>query len=449
MLTPQEVSGHGFTKVTIGGYNMLQVDEFLDVLTGDYTTLYSENTALKRKMKVMQDKIDEYRNTEETMRKALLAAQEIAENMVQEGKNKTQKLMDDAQQEIDTLRKTTVDERQAEEMRLQTVKQVTAEYVEQVKALHRKEMEYLDSLGVLLQSDTPLPEFSTRQAPSSQGTARQQGQGVPPQQGQGVSPQQGQGVSPQQGQAVSPQQGQAVSPQQGQGMSPQQGHGMSPQQGHGMSPQQGHGMSPQQGHGQQGHGVPPQQGQAPQGYPSPMEHTQAVPTPQNPVANPMQQPMREAQPSPREVRDYSPQQTEMPPMAVAVAEEAAVQSGGAVDNGNMSADVQQFLERAMADALGEPKALEQAENNFAQFQMQSPPVTPATQAPYQHEEFIPDPNQATTRFFLGDDLEQQAMGSRQRQATAEELEYDAEMAQPNNRIDFSRLQQEFGHNNNS
>ena len=43
MLTPQEVSEHAFAKASFGGYNMAMVDEFLDVLTADYTTLYKEN----------------------------------------------------------------------------------------------------------------------------------------------------------------------------------------------------------------------------------------------------------------------------------------------------------------------------------------------------------------------------------------------------------------------
>ena len=49
MLTPQEVSTHAFSKAVMGGYNMAMVDEFLDELTDDYTTLYKENAALKAK----------------------------------------------------------------------------------------------------------------------------------------------------------------------------------------------------------------------------------------------------------------------------------------------------------------------------------------------------------------------------------------------------------------
>ena len=50
MLTPQEVSGRAFSKAAFGGYNMAMVDEFLDELTDDYTSLYKENAALKAKL---------------------------------------------------------------------------------------------------------------------------------------------------------------------------------------------------------------------------------------------------------------------------------------------------------------------------------------------------------------------------------------------------------------
>ena len=39
MLTPQEVSERSFAKASFGGYNMAMVDDYLDVLTADYTAL--------------------------------------------------------------------------------------------------------------------------------------------------------------------------------------------------------------------------------------------------------------------------------------------------------------------------------------------------------------------------------------------------------------------------
>ena len=97
MLTPQEVSEHAFAKASFGGYNMAMVDEFLDVLTADYTTLYKENATLKAKMKVLVDKLEEYRSTEEAMRKALLTAQRIADDMVAEAESKKAELLRDAE----------------------------------------------------------------------------------------------------------------------------------------------------------------------------------------------------------------------------------------------------------------------------------------------------------------------------------------------------------------
>jgi cell division initiation protein len=88
MLTPQEVSTHSFAKASFGGYNMAMVDEFLDELTDDYTALYKENAALKAKLKVLVEKVEEYRATEDSMRATLLTAQRMADSIVKEAEQK-------------------------------------------------------------------------------------------------------------------------------------------------------------------------------------------------------------------------------------------------------------------------------------------------------------------------------------------------------------------------
>ena len=90
MLTPQEAESHVFPKASFGGYNMLQVDNFLDSLIEDYRTLYQENISLKNKMKVLVDKVEEYRATEDAMRMTLHSAQKMADAMVKEGEAKKQ-----------------------------------------------------------------------------------------------------------------------------------------------------------------------------------------------------------------------------------------------------------------------------------------------------------------------------------------------------------------------
>lgn len=155
MLTPQEVSEHAFAKASFGGYNMAMVDEFLDSLTEDYTALFKENAVLKSKMKVLVDKVEEYRSTEDAMRKALLTAQKLADEMVQEAERKKAELLaqaeTEARQKIAGLRA----ELDAETHRLSAARAATADFVTQRKALCGKELMFLEQVGELT---APAPE---------------------------------------------------------------------------------------------------------------------------------------------------------------------------------------------------------------------------------------------------------------------------------------------------
>ena len=126
-MTPQEVSEHAFAKASFGGYNMAMVDEFLDVLTEDYTALYKENAVLKSKMKVLVDKVEEYRSTEEAMRKALLTAQRMADEMVAEAEAKKNELLQNVEADAKTRRIQLQQELANEEARLSAARQATAE----------------------------------------------------------------------------------------------------------------------------------------------------------------------------------------------------------------------------------------------------------------------------------------------------------------------------------
>ena len=149
MLTPQEVSEHAFAKASFGGYNMAMVDEFLDVLTEDYTTLYKENATLKAKMKVLVDKVEEYRSTEDAMRKALLTAQKMADDLVDEAKQKRDKLLQNAEADAKARIGEIQQEIRDEQLRLAAAQNATAAYVSKLKELYQHEMDYLNGLSKL------------------------------------------------------------------------------------------------------------------------------------------------------------------------------------------------------------------------------------------------------------------------------------------------------------
>ena len=158
MLTPQEVSERAFSKASFGGYNMSQVDEFLDILTGDYSALYNENAVLKSKMKVLVDKVEEYRSTEEALRKALMTAQRMADDLVQEAEKKKSDLLKEAEAEAAPRKDAIAKELQAEEYRLQQAQQATAAFVQQVRALQAEGAAFLENLSQLYPPETAVPQ---------------------------------------------------------------------------------------------------------------------------------------------------------------------------------------------------------------------------------------------------------------------------------------------------
>ncbi|WP_458862359.1 DivIVA domain-containing protein [Acidaminobacterium chupaoyuni] len=99
MISPQELQNHKFEKAVFGGYDMAGVDEFLDQLIPDYAALYKENMTLKNKMKVLVDKIEEYRSVDDEMRKALYSAQVTSKEISQKAQNEAKQILAQAQAE--------------------------------------------------------------------------------------------------------------------------------------------------------------------------------------------------------------------------------------------------------------------------------------------------------------------------------------------------------------
>ena len=96
MFTPQQIEQIAFKKATFGGYDMQQVDEFLEPLTEDYVTLYKENALLKSKMRILVGKLEEYRKNEAQMKDAVVNAQKTCDKMVREAEIKSAQILNSA-----------------------------------------------------------------------------------------------------------------------------------------------------------------------------------------------------------------------------------------------------------------------------------------------------------------------------------------------------------------
>lgn len=149
MLTPQEVSTKAFAKAVMGGYNMAMVDEFLDELTDDYTALYKENTALKAKMKVLVEKVEDYRSTEDSMRATLLTAQKMADSIIKEAEEKRAQAFASIEEETRSRVEQARQELAAEQERLHQGKLEMARFVAQCRKVCTEQLALLELLPEL------------------------------------------------------------------------------------------------------------------------------------------------------------------------------------------------------------------------------------------------------------------------------------------------------------
>ena len=148
MFTPQEVSEKVFPKSSFGsgGYAMSAVDEFLDTLTEDYTALYKENVALKAKLKILAEKVEEYRATEDAMRSTLLTAQKMAAKLVQEAQTEKENLLKEAKEQHAAQLAQLEKERHEAEEKLTMARQSLADFVRHSSELCAQQAAFLNSL---------------------------------------------------------------------------------------------------------------------------------------------------------------------------------------------------------------------------------------------------------------------------------------------------------------
>ena len=151
MFTPQEVSEKVFPKASFGsgGYSMSSVDEFLDALTEDYSTLFKENVTLKAKLKVLAEKVEEYRSTEDAMRQTLLTAQKMAAKLVQEAQAEKDRMLSNAKAEAAQEIQRLESEKQAAQQKLAMAQEKLAEFIRRSDELCQAQSAFLQTLPEL------------------------------------------------------------------------------------------------------------------------------------------------------------------------------------------------------------------------------------------------------------------------------------------------------------
>ncbi|MCR5577051.1 MAG: DivIVA domain-containing protein [Oscillospiraceae bacterium] len=157
MITAQDIREKGFERVRLNGYDMAAVDEFLEELADDVAATQKENAVLKSKMKVLVDKIEEYRANEEALNGAILSAQKLAVQIESEARQRAAATVADAEKQAQDTIGSIAARADAEEKRLANAKASCAKFFESAKELFGTQLDQLDAIRTGMGVEAPKP----------------------------------------------------------------------------------------------------------------------------------------------------------------------------------------------------------------------------------------------------------------------------------------------------
>jgi len=103
MLTPAEIKEVTFPKMMFNGYEAAKVDDFLERVQVDYAAALKEIGTLKQKLKVLVEKVEEYRQTEDEMRASLADAKRRAEKIIDDSRLRADEIAKQSEAESERM----------------------------------------------------------------------------------------------------------------------------------------------------------------------------------------------------------------------------------------------------------------------------------------------------------------------------------------------------------
>lgn len=161
MITSQDIRAKAFEKAVFGGYDMASVDEYLESVARTLDDSTKEISTLKSKMKILANKVEEYRSTEEAMRLALVSAQQLAAQIEAEAREKADSIITEATAQSLEVLADLKKQVASEETRLAAAKASYSKFVFDARTMCERQIRYLEELpedmyGDGLPKNTPI-----------------------------------------------------------------------------------------------------------------------------------------------------------------------------------------------------------------------------------------------------------------------------------------------------
>lgn len=144
MLTPADVENKVFKKAKLGGYDINDVEDFLEKLIVDYEAVFKEVTELKDKCENLQESVKYYKSLEQGIEQSINNAKEEADRIVAKAVDDAQELRDRKEKEYKNRISELDLEVKKKEYDLEEIKKEMQIYKIKVKSMLEAQIKILD-----------------------------------------------------------------------------------------------------------------------------------------------------------------------------------------------------------------------------------------------------------------------------------------------------------------
>ncbi len=146
MLTIDEIREVSFRRAGKNGYNAADVDAFIDDVTDTVEQLLAEKNDCMRKMDILANKIEQYREDEETVRNALLTSQKLSDTKIKEAQDKADYLIKSAERKSRAILTEAEMATEREKDKFEALHSETAKLRSEIIALYKKHLAMVEEM---------------------------------------------------------------------------------------------------------------------------------------------------------------------------------------------------------------------------------------------------------------------------------------------------------------
>lgn len=153
-LTAEDIQTKQF-HVRFRGFDIEEVDTFLERIAENFVLLNAEKKELKEKVEKLEMEIDKFYSQEKTFQHAIISAQRIADEMQEKSRQEANSRRTAVLEEIDRLRKKSIEEKEVLSQEIDALRENKTKVKEELRTYLQTYLSWLDQ-DVSLAENTPL-----------------------------------------------------------------------------------------------------------------------------------------------------------------------------------------------------------------------------------------------------------------------------------------------------